>query len=195
MGGLNDRVRERKGPVARRDMYEGCPTTDRIIQLMSIPLVQGSLRYAHKVGIQNLRADDKFFAEGAAFSAAILPRVDACDKAAATTIANNMNIEVGKDNAFKAAGAYEAFKKAFEDTYTCMGITCEDVGGLWGTDDYKEKAAPCGHHDHDHDHDHAAHATTASPTNAATASACVDLKPTLTLMALLGARVALLNHA
>jgi len=49
----------------------------RIVEMMSVPLVQGSLRYAYKVG--ELQGGSKEFAEGAAFSAAILPRIDACE--------------------------------------------------------------------------------------------------------------------
>merc|ERR1719161_1555598 len=49
-------------------------------------------------------------------------------------------------------------KAAFESTYKCMGVTCEDIGGLWLTEDYYDGAAPCksGHDDHaghaGHDH-------------------------------------------
>jgi hypothetical protein len=80
-------------------------------------------------------------------------------------------------------------KAAFESTYKCMGVTCEDIGGLWLTEDYYDGAAPCkseGHDDHD-DHD--------SADNSKTASASVDLKPTPILGALLLAQMALLHHA
>merc|ERR1719324_1583119 len=98
--------------------------TDRIVELMSIPMVQGSLRYAYKVG--KLGEGDKARAEGAVFSAAILPRVAACDAAAAKLISDSMKID-----ATKAMGAgFVAVKEAFESTYKCMGFTCEDVGGL-----------------------------------------------------------------
>merc|ERR1712188_19979 len=63
----------------------------KIVSIMSVPLVQGSLRYAYKVA--ELQGGSKEFAEGAAFSAAILPRIHACDAAAATTISDNMNME------------------------------------------------------------------------------------------------------
>merc|ERR1740138_1653802 len=53
------------------------PLKKKIVELMSVPLVQGSLRYAYKVA--KLQGGSKEFAEGAAFSAAILPRIHACD--------------------------------------------------------------------------------------------------------------------
>jgi len=185
------------------------PIKDRIIELMSIPLVQGALRYAYKVGIQDLRSDGKAYAEGAAFSAAILPRVHACNAADATTIANNMNIELGWAEG-QGMKDYAAVKKAFENNYACMGITCEDVGGLWssGDESYYAGADPCGTasdgadggaHDHDHDHDGHDHDTTTAPTTATTeeptASEASSTSCTLTLVALLLAHIVLLNRA
>merc|ERR1719428_2266288 len=136
------------------------PITDRIVQLMSIPLVQGSLRYAYKVG--KLGEGDKARAEGAAFSAAILPRVAKCDAEAAKIISGDMNID-----ATKAMGSgFVKVKKAFESTYKCMGFKCEDVGGLLeaGTKYFKD-AEPCKVTPEPHDHDHD-HATTTLPTTA-----------------------------
>jgi len=43
------------------------------------------------------------------------------------------------------AAGFTAVKAAFESVYTCLGITCEDVGGLLsgtGTE-YFESAEPC----------------------------------------------------
>merc|ERR1719240_402465 len=104
------------------------PITNRIVELMSIPLVQGSLRYAYKVG--KLGEGDKARAEGAAFSAAILPRVAACDAGAAKIISDNMNI----DTSTSMKSGFVLLKKAFESTYKCLGFTCEDVGGLTSYD-------------------------------------------------------------
>jgi len=184
---------------------EAIPIKDRIIEIMSVPLIQGSLRYAYKVGMQS-KKDSKTVSEGAAFSAAILPRVHACDPAAAKTISDNM-----KEPMYGASSMSDGFAKvkaAFESTYKCMGVTCEDIGGLWLTEDYYDGAAPCkseGHDDHDDHagHDHGSDAATAAPAtttvdsadNPKTASASVDLKPTPILGALLLAQMALLHHA
>merc|ERR1719274_406020 len=137
------------------------PLKKRITELMTIPLVQGSLRYAYKVG--TLGEGDKARAEGAAFSAAILPRVTACNTDAAKLISDNMNI----DTTTSMKSGFAAVKKAFESTYKCMGIKCEDVGGLLeaGTK-YFDDAEPCTvtpePHDHGHGHDHAT--STKAPT-------------------------------
>merc|ERR1719421_1853457 len=113
------------------------PITDRIVELMTIPLVQGSLRYAYKVG--TLNEGDKARAEGAAFSAAILPRVAACNVDAAKLISENMDIDTSTPMKSKYAGV----KQAFESTYPCLGITCADVGGLLETTKYFAGADPC----------------------------------------------------
>jgi len=113
----------------------------RIVELMSIPLIQGSIRYAYKVGEDGEGLKAK--AEGAVFSAAILPRVAACDAAKAQIISNNQKIDAGT---FMTSG-FKAVKEAFEATYECLGITCEDIGGLLVSavepGVYKDKAAPC----------------------------------------------------
>jgi hypothetical protein len=112
-----------------------------IVELMSVPLVQGSLRYAFKVA--KLQGGSKEFAEGAAFSAAILPRIHACDASAAKVISENMNMEISESDRMKAG--FEAVKAAFESTYECLGINCAQIGGLImsGTE-YYEEFLPCG---------------------------------------------------
>merc|ERR1711977_667623 len=85
-----------KGKVALQQgkCADVAPIKKLIVELMSIPLVQGSLRYAYKVA--KLQGGSKEFAEGAAFSAAILPRVHACDASAAKVISENMNMEIAE---------------------------------------------------------------------------------------------------
>merc|ERR1719389_585584 len=115
---------------------------ESITSLMSIPLVQGSLRYAWKVA-EDPGAGETEKAEGAVFSAAILPRISACDTAKAKIISDNMKI----DATTHMSAGFTAVKEAFEATYECLGITCEDIGGLLVSavepGVYKDKAAPC----------------------------------------------------
>jgi len=99
------------------------PVKDAIVTRMTIPLVQGTLRYAYKMAALSGSAKEK--AEGAIFAAAVLPQLHKCDPAAAATVYANLNMN--------AAGAvdFTAVKAAFEGCYATMGITCADVGGLW----------------------------------------------------------------
>jgi hypothetical protein len=109
---------------------------DRIAQLMTIPLIQGTLRYAWKT---SKGGDQVQEAEGVAFAASVLPWINKCNPTSATTIAENMKI--GQDG----TADFGAVKNAFEATYSCLGITCADVGGVLveGADTYETGAEPC----------------------------------------------------
>merc|ERR1719424_1140863 len=113
---------------------------------MTVPLVQGTLRYAWKVGqtggVDNKASDQsaKNAAEGSTFAAAVLPLVHACDAASAKTVSDHMFF--GKAVYDKTTGAFTsgtkpdsaAVKAALEKTYSCLGITCAHVGGLLNGD-------------------------------------------------------------
>merc|ERR1712048_1397714 len=76
--------------------------------------------------------------EGAVFAAAIVPRVAYCSPADGQTIMDNMKIGA-------SSTSFAAVKTAFENTYACMNITCEEVGGIWvsAQGNYYEGAEPC----------------------------------------------------
>merc|ERR1719506_284666 len=73
------------------------PVVNQIVSIMTVPLVQGTLRYAWKTGqhkdstgalVDNKPTDQsaKNSAEGSTFAAALLPLVHACDADAAKTV-------------------------------------------------------------------------------------------------------------
>ena len=66
-------------------------------------------------------------AEGAVFTAAVLPLVHECNVAAAKTISDEMKFGLYDQGEYPD---FAAVKAAFESTYDCLGITCADVGGL-----------------------------------------------------------------
>merc|ERR1740138_303176 len=116
------------------------PVVQKIIQLMTVPLVQGTLKYAFKAEPANANGDCaadagknamtatdscvKSWAEGWAFAAAVLPQIDQCDPAAAKTVEDALDIAATGP----VAGGFAAVKTAIESTYPCLGITCEHVG-------------------------------------------------------------------
>merc|ERR1719407_356908 len=118
------------------------PVVNQIVSIMTVPLVQGTLRYAWKTGqiggVDNKPTDQsaKNSAEGSTFAAAVLPLVHACDADAAKTVSDHMKFGAAVYD--KTTGAYvsgtkpdtSAVKAALESTYTCLGITCAHVGGL-----------------------------------------------------------------
>jgi len=91
-------------------------TMNEIFDIIYIPLIQGSLKYAYK------GTDEKGKAEGTAFMHAVVGRVHAASPAAATEIHDQLQAE----GTFDA----EKVKAAFESVYDDLGITCEQVGEL-----------------------------------------------------------------
>jgi len=89
-----------------------------------IPLIQGTIRYAHKVEAKD--TGEKGQAEGAVFAAGVLPHIYAQGdrgKAAAQIIYDNMMVSSNPQTSFAAV------KGAFESVYDLLGIDCEMVGG------------------------------------------------------------------
>jgi len=108
-----------------------------VVAKMSVPLIQGTLRYAYKV--DKLQGTEKEKAEGAVFAAAVLPRLHYCSAGAAATVYENMKLGA-------TSTSFEAVKIAFEANYACMNITCMDVGGLVNPSTsgvYYAESSPC----------------------------------------------------
>lgn len=61
---------------------------------------------------------------GAAFAAAILPLLNDCSEGYANIVENDL--APGKS----LKGSYQVVKDALVRSYSCLGISCEDVGGL-----------------------------------------------------------------
>eukprot|EP00633_Aureoumbra_lagunensis_P003498 CAMPEP_0197301794 /NCGR_PEP_ID=MMETSP0890-20130614/50624_1 /TAXON_ID=44058 ORGANISM="Aureoumbra lagunensis, Strain CCMP1510" /NCGR_SAMPLE_ID=MMETSP0890 /ASSEMBLY_ACC=CAM_ASM_000533 /LENGTH=1198 /DNA_ID=CAMNT_0042781187 /DNA_START=143 /DNA_END=3739 /DNA_ORIENTATION=- len=125
----------RAGQQAVRDLSrcdEARGYVDLIISQMSVSLIQGAIRYAWRSdpngGGETVSSDGKTLAEFNAFAQAILPRIASCDAAAAAVIATNAAIPSDLNNA--VPGGFAAVKTAFESAYSCLAITCSDVGGL-----------------------------------------------------------------
>ena len=110
------------------------PLVNQIISLMTVPLVQGSLRYAYKNSGAAQGASAKNAAEGATFSAAVLPLVHYCNTASSAVVSANLKFGLFPDGGSVADPTrysnFSAVKSAFEDVYACLGITCAQVGGL-----------------------------------------------------------------
>lgn len=122
--------------ITSADCWDAHAKKDLIARQMKVPLVQGTLRYAHK--ISNKENSPKDSAVGAAFAAAIAPLVAGCNFKDAEIIDNNMELTSKATN-------FALVKETLEKHYACLGITCNDVGGLWDakSHNYFEGAGPC----------------------------------------------------
>lgn len=106
---------------------------EKITQLMTIPLIQGALRYAWKCFQSTNAASswNKSVAEGAVFSAAVLPQIYACDASAATLIARNQDWSSINNVSFPTMNdGFASVLAAYESVYSCLGVTCADIGQL-----------------------------------------------------------------
>ena len=86
-------------------------------------------------------------AEGATFSAAVLPLVHYCNPTAAANISSELKFHLTEyKNGTSPVLNFTAVKLAFEETYPCLGITCAAVGALKDTAGklLHTKTAACG---------------------------------------------------
>jgi len=114
---------------------EARETKEKIADIMYIPLIQGTIRYAFKV--DKKQGGEKEKAEGAVFAAAVLPKIYKYDKEAAQYIYDNMRVGASSTNFAKV-------KDMFERTYSHLHISCDDIGGLVDDDGkYFDGAKPC----------------------------------------------------
>jgi hypothetical protein len=103
-----------------------------IVDQMTVPLVQGMLKYAFKSDPANALGSctsgscDKEWAEGWAFAAAVLPRLNYCS----STVADFVKANLDTANAAPMTDGFRELKAKVELTYPCLGISCADVGAF-----------------------------------------------------------------
>ena len=107
--------------IVDEDCDSAQTNTDRLIQIASIPLFQGILKYAYATG-EMKEEGDAAEAEGATFAFLALPMIHACSADDAATIYENL--KTGQKN----TASFAAVKAALENNYECLGITAADIG-------------------------------------------------------------------
>ena len=124
--------------IREGDCYVATKLKDSIVRLMTIPLIQGTLRYAHLLATEE-DYWEPYGANGAAFASAVLPLVHSCDPSAAQTIHDNLRTQNRPNVDFFAV------KRALERNYPCMQVSCHQIGGIYNPfgGGYLENAEPC----------------------------------------------------
>lgn len=112
-----------------------------IRSLMTVPLLQGTLRAAHALDSNpDFQNTETTQGQGAAFAASILPLLNKCSAGNAQIVLNDLmpskSVRV----------SYEVVKGALERSYDCFGVSCGDVGGILNLrkDGYLKGAEACG---------------------------------------------------
>uniref|UniRef100_A0A7S2XA87 Chitosanase n=1 Tax=Lotharella oceanica TaxID=641309 RepID=A0A7S2XA87_9EUKA len=115
---------------------------DKIVAQITVPLVQGALRYALLTDPAGpIRQGAKGQAEGWAFAIAVLPQINRCNPTVAAEIRENLQYPNPQG---PMVDGYRYVKQQFESVYSCMGITCDSVGGLLnGNEGYFDGMEPC----------------------------------------------------
>jgi hypothetical protein len=117
---------------------------NQVIPQMTVPLIQGTLRYAYLIG--EASGTYKELGEGYAFMMSVIHRVGQCSMVDANTIYAALDVidAVPTTYALGGSATFETVKTAFENNYGCMGVTCADVGGYVDSNGaYRAKASPC----------------------------------------------------
>lgn len=94
-----------------------------------VTFIQGTLRYAHKLGERGSELA-KELGEGATFAAAALPQLWAINKEAAKQVKKMFKIADGS-KASKGKLKFKTVRMAFMCNYPEMGISCSEVGTLF----------------------------------------------------------------
>ncbi|CAE6952543.1 Slc25a29 [Symbiodinium sp. CCMP2456] len=123
---------------------------DRIISLMYVPLIQNLLYASYKLAtkmsneetlIQRDRGHGIFFAK------AMQPKLASCAQDVADIVARNLLVPKSEE---PMQDGYAEVKLALERTYDCLGLQCEDIGGILedplsqANVKYAPGAEPCG---------------------------------------------------
>eukprot|EP00752_Nemacystus_decipiens_P007957 g7110.t1 len=115
---------------------------DGVVDLMTVPLLQGMLRLFYLADPLAGGGGDFEQAQLWAHSAAALPRIHVCDPDVATTIRANTDIN-SADAPVKEG--YVSLTERLQSVYSCLGVSCSQVGGLVSPDatTYVDGLEPC----------------------------------------------------
>jgi len=119
---------------------------ESIVRLMTVPIIQSTLRYAYinqyHFHRMKKREQAQAQAEGALFAASVLPFIHFCGNVRSQADAQLIfqNLKVGS-----LQTDFAIVKTAFERNYDCLGLNCYIVGGLYNNSSHKylANALPC----------------------------------------------------
>ena len=113
--------------IIARNCEDARKTKESIVRLMTIPLIQGTLNSALEMDDAE-DYDERQASLGAAFAAAVLPLIHACNAVDADIIHTNLGAARHK------ILDYEGVRDAFARNLQCLGITCEEIGSVLDPD-------------------------------------------------------------
>lgn len=123
--------------IEGRECTELGRTKEEIVRLMTIPLIQGTIRHAHLMSEETF--DLQHSRKGTAYAAAVLPILHSCSERDAAVVHENMR------GAIDQTVDFVAVRNAFVRNYNCLKVSCQEIGGIWNdsTNDWEEVMYPC----------------------------------------------------
>jgi len=118
-----DKFRSVKSNLVQNECTSLQTNVRDVKELMTVILVQGVTRSIYELDIHH-DFQETTQSMAAAFATALVPLLHSCSEGYAMMVHNDL--APGKST----KGSYEVVKDAIEKNYDCLGISCEDVGGL-----------------------------------------------------------------
>jgi Low iron-inducible periplasmic protein len=132
--------------VLRRQCREGYDIKEKIVSLMTVPLIQAVLHEAYYQYASISETQDITKIQRVSYTSALLPLIHHCNRTDAERIYFSMGLDVGTtSNATTTAKKinFESIKRSLENNYACLGVTCSSVGGVWDGSTFGTNASPC----------------------------------------------------
>merc|ERR1719197_1681867 len=124
-------ARQGRDKILAGDCFTVQDDLDGLVDQMTIPLIQGMLKYAYKADPANNAGDcsatpitsgcEKAWAEGWAFAAAVLPRLNYCSTSTNDVAAMvKSNLDVAQAPQAQMADGFATLKTKVESLYPCL---------------------------------------------------------------------------
>ena len=120
-------LQDMKRSISSGDCRSALSIVDDVVNMLPVPLVQGTLSLAVSNAVLEAKSEDKSLATGFVISSAILPLVKKANETSAATILRNMEFNLDQDPVID--GADDIFD-AFHGALPAMGINCYYIGSL-----------------------------------------------------------------
>merc|ERR1712151_88626 len=117
----------------------------RIVQLMTIPLIQGVIQNAFYLS-QSTTPRQENKALGMIYTASILPMIHNCNPGDAIILFNDMVKKSTQSSSLSHDPLdFKKIKQLLEKNYKCLGIKCGEIGGLYNdySQQYFKDSTPC----------------------------------------------------
>ena len=114
-------------------------SAQKLRSLLIVPLIQGLLRAVHNMDEKDIIGEGDQ-GDAVAYAAALLPLLHDCSVGYAFSIYDSVKPERIQTI------SYAVIKDSLEQTYECLQVTCEEIGGLlnYGGSGWFPGAEPCG---------------------------------------------------